>query len=521
MRLLHILTNIIFCILLCGNMAHAQLTAIGTHKVVPVGYVSPGRVVDSIYIYNETPKNWNTQKGLLRAIKPDTVSGWSFTWCRFNETTLVFDTLKTVTNTDTSFLDNLSQGGYSVRMRRDTLDTTLRAWICINKLRFFLVKTNDGKVKEFEYTCSKVELRAINKNYSEFPDSLQYFHEDFVYYNPATGEQWFTNDKVTFTWTGSDGSKAITNRNFYINYTPPAHNTRYTVTVADMFGNTAKDEVYYETISTKADFEIYLDTLSEPRLAPYKPDTTVANYIKSDEAIGEAPLHVMFKNKSKNGVQFEWVVSDTLFDKRDSLHYFTSDSLANVFHVYRNPYRDKKNFPGKYPVYLVSISPAGCRDTSETKNIEVEQSQFGDGKGNNAFPTAFRPDDPNNRANRYFYFKRNNNDENAQINWKSMRYLKLWVYSSWGRLVYSYDGELYKGWEGWNGKTLWGLDANAGVYYYVFEAWGWGQIGQNASTTKSESESETGTGTSTSTGAAPNAKLPKKIKGKGYVYLYR
>jgi len=63
------------------------------------------------------------------------------------------------------------------------------------------------------------------------------------------------------------------------------------------------------------------------------------------------------------------------------------------------------------------------------------------------------------------------------------------------------------GWKGWDGKTLWGLDAPTGIYYYYFEAKGYGPFTSSTGNTS-------GQPASASTG-------PRKVSGKGYVYLIR
>ena len=363
-------------------------------------------------------------------------------------------------------------------------------------MRFYLIKDTGGYVKEFEYTCDYVDIRGISKTDKKFTDSLRFYHEDFKYMNPSNGREHVFTNILKNTMKGSDGSFSENNKIQQRIIDAPPTNTNYTVTITDTFGNSITDKIKYKSINTLADFEIYVDTLSI--LDPYIRDTVASNYKKFEASDkGEAPFHAMFTNKSKNGISFEWLLTDTIFSPIDSAQYFTNDSISSVFHVYRNPH--------KYQLRLVSTSPYGCVDTSEVKTLEVEDSKMGEGNGDGAFPTAFAPNSTDQR-NKYYYFKSNIESEKPQIEWKSLKKIHLWIFNKMGHKMYEYEGPVWNGWLGWDGKTGWGLEAVSGVYYYIFEAEGWGQFSQKSTDPNSSSTTIKGS---------------KNIKGKGYFFLYR
>ena len=269
-------------------------------------------------------------------------------------------------------------------------------------------------------------------------------------------------------------------------YDPPAVDTKYEVVIKDYFGNTTKDDIIYKTITTKADFKIYIaeDSMNL--------DISKSQYRYKEKSEGEAKLWAKLINTSKNGVYFEWILTDTIFSKHDSSFYFhtTNDSnevITNVLYYY----------PYKYKLKLISTSPHQCSDTI-VKELIVKESKMGN-MGKEAFPKVFTPD-ASPGFNDFFYVK---NDS-----MQSIEYLRLRIYNIYGHLVYEYNGKLAEGWKGWDGKTRWGLDAPTGVYYYYYSAYGYGTFINNNETQNYTSNNST-------------AKGPKKISEKGYFYLLR
>ncbi len=477
----------VFLIFITFCSAMAQIIGIDADYQSWINYTSGNKWKVRVFAFNQNQTNLNNRWGKLKAISPDSTGGWSFQWSTLDLSTFQFnDTLAPIINADSAVLENLNTGCYRVRLQKGSIDTFFVAWVLINPLRFHLLKTDDGFVKDFEYSCDFLDLRAIPKSDTKFPQNLRYLHYDyFLCPNPETGDLFKLNNDIIFNWSGSDGSVYTTTNKPQVRITsPPAVDTRYKVTAKDLFGNQANDEIVYKTINTKADFKIYLaeDTMNGDFKTRYK---------ETNE--GEAKLWAKFINLSKNGARFTWQLSDYLLTKTDSLYYltFTSDSTDTIKDIVYT-------LPRTYKVKLISESPRFCID-SIVKEIIVKPSKMGN-LGKDALPKVFTPN--GDGVNDYFYIKTDNSDSI-----QSIEYLSLRIYNSRGTKVFEYKGKVADGWKGWDGKTYLGLDAPAGIYYYYFEAKGYGKF-------SSQSTDNTSNSNSTDQG-------PSKVSGKGYFYLFR
>ena len=156
---------------------------------------------------------------------------------------------------------------------------------------------------------------------------------------------------------------------------------------------------------------------------------------------GEAPLEVVFTNKSVRGTIFEWDFGDK-----------TKSSLENPEpHIY--------NKPGRYYPKLKIESDLHCLDSVRLDSIYVEPSSL-------AIPNAFSPDDDG--YNDRFIVKAT-----------SLRYLNVEIFSRSGLKVYGFtgEGERLKSWEGWDGKVNnSSIEARPGIYFYIIRALGWDDI---------------------------------------------
>ncbi|HPO65243.1 MAG TPA: gliding motility-associated C-terminal domain-containing protein [Bacteroidales bacterium] len=476
---------------ICASMLgegeiRAQLYAPTADYQTWINYTGSNPLRVRVFVFNQNESNWGTHWGRIEAVSVDSTTGWTFQWSVLDQTNFQFvDTLAPLINVQVAVLDNLNFGCYRIRMQKGSVDTSFIAWVIINPLRFHLVKTDDGYVKEFEYTCDFLDLRAIPRNDTKFDADLRYVHNDyFLCPHPYTGDLYRLSNELKCNWEGNDGSSYVTTKPQLRIYQPPAQDTRYKVDVTDAFGNTASDQITYRTINTRADFKIFLaeDTIAGSFKSRYKEATE-----------GEARLWARFENTSKNGVNFTWRLSDLMLNAADSAYYLrtTTDSTATIEDV-------QYSFPRTYKITLISESPRFCVD-SITKEIVIKPSKMGD-MGKNAFPKVITPN--NDGIHDYFYIKVDNSDTI-----QSIEYLSLRIYNSRGSKVYEYKGKMADGWKGWDGKTLWGLDAPTGIYYYYFEAKGYGPF---ASTSGNNTEQSAGTTTG-----------PRKVSGKGYVYLIR
>ena len=81
--------------------------------------------------------------------------------------------------------------------------------------------------------------------------------------------------------------------------------------------------------------------------------------------------------------------------------------------------------------------------------------------------------------------------------------------------MYYYSGKVADGWRGWDGKSKIG-DAPAGLYYYYFEAEGWGPFATSASNSDTNAETDTDTNATTDENQGPSI-----VREKGFFYLFR
>ena len=121
------------------------------------------------------------------------------------------------------------------------------------------------------------------------------------------------------------------------------------------------------------------------------------------------------------------------------------------------------------------------------------------------FPRSFSPNGDN--KNDYFFFKNDSlNTPSNDTTYVSIQHLHLIIFNQWGNLVFDYNDQVGGSdepgvWKGWDGKTKLGFDAGPGVYYYTYEAIGWGLFPSEDSNNPQNRST--------------------KLSGSGYVYLFR
>ena len=382
---------------------------------------------DSIFIFFSTPAS--LKKGSLTAIPP--LSGlWNFEWFRYNPALNGFDPPFMVhSNLAQSTAGNLDDGGYRVRMTNGMgSDTTFTAWVFINELRVEVEKTNQGMVKPGKFTCDFLII-----NGKVLPDT-------FIYYDPGSHQILSLSSDYTFLWTSDNPDLIIPNADRIldpnITYQPPYINTRYFLTATDGFGMKASDDVLYESIQVKADFDFMFFDKDDSK-----------TYIEAPEPNeGGAPLDVKFTNRSINGSRFEWIFSDTVRSG-----FFSNEVSTDLYYEPEFTYE----IPDDYFPALISISAQGCTDSfSIEQPITVLPSLL-------EIPNVFSPDGDD--INRYFKVKH-----------RSIREFSIVIMNRWGRVVYRADVRDLYDWEGWDGTVLnTNNPAPPGAYFYVIEAWGY------------------------------------------------
>jgi hypothetical protein len=482
--------------------------------------------IDHVYVYNATDyidaehpiNDLFTRRGAIKAVSPDSLDGWKFVWSKYDYAQRIF------VKTDSGILsgnyfeikDNLNTGGYQVEMIKVPVDTTFCAWVFINQLRLHLRKTKDRKVSTFYSQCGYANLGIMKVGEpSAVPDST-YIHNDFYYANPGgVGKiNRYLKDDTIIKWTPENLDFSEASTQTYL-YNPPVVIDTFKIDFRDQYNNHARDSIYYDPIRTIADFDIsvFNDAVYDSllRLDPERvhlAKDSVNSYKEPDTTKDDAPLKARFHNKSKNGYHFEWLLADKYQSYnnilgRQSDHILNSDTSVFANYIYFRPPDSK---PAAYIVKLISTGPDNiCKDTA-IKTVKILNSQVGTVQADNIksdtmiFPTAFMPDSPN-EYNKYFTYKYYGPDENATNRYlTSVRNFHLKIFNQWGRLVYKYDDPIKFNWHGWDGRTMSGGKAPAGVYFYVYEVLGWGPFEQKQ------------------VNLAPSE---FKKTGKGFVYLLR
>ena len=421
----------IFLIPLVAADLKAQITSPDADAVRTTQY--PVDTIQSpIYIYFSAP-HIHVQ-GSLSATLPSPGT-YNFEWFKYNPTSGSFDQLLLTHNAVTkSLLSNLTGGGYRVHISNGTdIDTSLTAWIHIDKLFTFIEKDEQGNVLETAYTCDYLTLSGAVTL------------DTFFYYDPVSLDTILLENGFTFLWTSDNSGLKIPNKDRILDpnttYLPPYLDTWYILTATDSFGMEDIDSVFYESIQIGPDapepwFSVkFFDPAEEKDFVdPPNPKE------------GDAPLRVKFFNKSVNGYNYEWIFSDSATSDLFA-NEFTSDSTYEPEFMYK--------IPNDYYPSIVVTSEAGCIDTFRLPEpITVMPSLL-------EVPNVFSP----NGDGSFDYFK---------VKFRSMKEFSIRIYDRAGKLVYKAEvSDMYK-WEGWNGNVHdSNRPASPGAYFYVIDAIGW------------------------------------------------
>lgn len=306
---------LIIIALLLTAVSAAQLSAPGMKTVRYTSYPSDPLLKDPVFIYcNNSSGN---QKGTIVATSPGGTGPFNFSWYRWNNISKSFsDLIKTDNSALTSSINDLDEGGYRVIISGG-FDTTLSAWIFIDK-PFSLAELQNR-------TCDYVALKggaAI---------------DTFFYSDPASGNPIKLPNGVGFLWS-SEPTSAIPYPDYELNpqtFNPPLEDVTYMLQVSDSFGCMSESSFFYESIHVKADFTV-------------------------DPDKGEAPLEVAFTDNSIRGYIYKWEFGDS----KDSI-----SELANPLpHIYYKP--------GEYSVKLTIESELHCVDSIRFEKIVVEPSEL-------------------------------------------------------------------------------------------------------------------------------------------------
>ena len=404
----------LFIVAFLPVLSTAQLTAPGSKTVRYTSYPSAPTVKDPIFIYCGST---GTEKATLNAISPRAPGLYKYTWFSWNDINNSFsDSIKTDDGVVSTSLTNLGTGGYKVKIYKEGIyDTSLVGWV-------FFDKPPVAEASLQQQLCYRVALKG----------KAEATVAKFYYNDPSTGIHDSLKNEITFLWSSSPSS-FIPAPDFnispiienyptdppFIRYQLPLTDVTYKLQVSSL-GCKSEASFDYKSIHVKADFSI-------------------------DPPKGEAPLEVVFTDKSIRGSKYTWEFGDGKYSGKDSISHLVNPNP----HIYYKP--------GEYSAKLTIVSDQACIDFMSLENkIIVEPSEL-------KIPNVFTPD--GDGLNDYF-----------SVESKSLRYISMEVFSRSGLRVYSFFGEseILREWKGWDGNVNnSSAKATPGVYYYVIHGYGW------------------------------------------------
>ena len=376
--------------------SQAQLSAPGSSALRHTSYSASSTETDPVFIFCNAS---GSQKGALTATSPTGSGLFNFTWNKWSDITKSFSiVIKEEQNVAVSSLVNLEEGGYRVAISGST-DTLLTGWIHIDK-PFSSAELQNR-------TCDYVALKG--KAYAD----------TFFYSNPSTGFRVRLPNGIRFLWSSNPVS-SIPFPDLSLNpqtFNPPLADVTYNLQVTDSFGCISNSSFDYKSIHVKAEFSV-------------------------DPEKGEAPLEVVFTDKSVRASKYLWEFGD--------------DSTSTL----SNPEPHTYYIPGEYSVKLTIESDLLCIDSMRLeKKIIVDPSSLD-------IPNVFTPD--GDGLNDYFV-----------VESKSLRLLTVEVFSRSGLRVcyFNGSGEKLRDWTGWDGNINdSSRQATPGVYFYIIRAYGWDDV---------------------------------------------
>jgi hypothetical protein len=463
-----------FIFYLSTGISFSQITAVGQSFTGEVSYpVSTFR--DPVFTYNAVCGSTDEKTGQLIAEAPGSEQGCDFQWSRYNPLSNSYDfILQTDLSQVQSTLTDAVEGGYQVHITKAAvLDTFFRAWVFTHNLAVTTLKTADGKIPSNKYTCQYLDLNG------------SFATDSFRYYDPVSGTMAILPNVFSVNWSLENieeyKEKAFSKLSLRT-YDPPVFNTLYTLHISDQLGYSCQDTVRYESIQTRAEFTYqFLDKFGENE-GEYRPM----------QATGESsPATFRFINKSINGDEYTWILSDTVFsyNQKDSTIVYASDTARKPSYTYYVPF--------EYTATLISWSNENCVDTFRN-DVPILIMPSAMVSPNVFFPrdasasNIFTPNADGVNDVFYIYPEDDNTDDKSTI-YASIKSFRITIFSRWGKKVYTYEGAI-DNWEGWNGGINNNLDRPAvdGVYYYIIEATGYDRIEYKGTTSPGAADNYTG-----------------------------
>ncbi len=442
-------------IALCFSLQEtvAQINSGTADHVDTLSYLTGNPARDPLFVFYQTDGVY--KPGSLTASYPGG-GNYNFEWRMYNPAINGFDpAFSSETGTTSSTVSNLDEGGYSVRIWNGSdTDETYMSWIMLDELRDSIVQTNTGTLPGYLYTCDFIAVSGY-----VFPDTLVYY--DLLSHEIITRPLTFS-----FKWTSDNSDLNIPNDSIVlrpnISYKPPYKDTEYYLTATDQYGNSAVDEVFYESIQTKAEFSVeYHDKVTGEYV------TNLTGDWSAEKGSLDAMLTVRFINESLNGASYYWVYLDTLGGVLEDETTYDLETLTEFTYITADKY---------YYPYMVSTSEESCTDTFRlTEAIHVVSSQL-------AIPNVFSPN--GDGVNDYFVFKH-----------QSLKTCKITIVDRTGKMVYKREIDDIYTWEGWGGQMHdSNRDAPEGQYYFVVEAMGYDGVEYSDPTLREQRKLNGGSG---------------------------
>lgn len=410
----------------------AQITSASADHTDTLTYPPGNPAEDPLFVFYQL--NQESNPGSLSATYPG-AGNFNFEWSRYNPAISGFDpAFSSESGTTSSTVSDLDEGGYRVRIWNSTdTDTIMMSWVMLDHFRDSVAQTSNGTLPGYLYTCDYVALAGY-----VFSDTL-------VYYDTLLHEIITMPLDFSFKWTSDNDDLDIPNDTIVlrpnISYKPPYEETEYYLTATDEFGMTVMDQVFYESIQTKAGFSLeYFDKVN----GKYEPDLT--GDWDAEKGSLDAMLTVRFINESLNGATYDWVFLDTVGGILESETTYDLETLTE----YTYETADKYYYP-----YMISISEENCTDTFRLPEaIHVVPSKL-------AIPNVFSPN--GDGTNDFFMFKH-----------QSLKSCRVTIVDRAGKVVYKRKIDDIYSWDGWDGNMHESSRrAPEGQYYYVVEAMGY------------------------------------------------
>lgn len=466
-----------------ANLSVAQVSSSTADHVDTLSYLPGNNDRDPLFVFYNPPLENIT--GTLTATYPQAGS-YNFEWRKYNPVSNGFDPVfNSETNVPSSTVSGLDDGAYQVRIWDGSgIDTSMLSWVMLDRIISFVEKNAQGNLPGYRYTCDYVSLAGY-----VFPDTLLY-HDLLVHQEIKLPLSY------SFRWTSDNNELDIPNDTIVLrpntSYKPPYKDTEYYLSATDQYGMTSVDTVFYESIQTKAEFDLeYLDKVT----GEY--DADLGENWEADMGSLDARLTIRFLNRSLNGSSYEWVYLDTLGGiKQEETTYDTSTVAGFTYEAAGKYY---------YP-YMVSHSEAECTDTFSVEGgIHVVPSQL-------AIPNVFSPDGIGD--NNYFVFKH-----------QSLKTCRVTIVDRSGMVVYKKKIDDIYAWQGWDGNMHESSRrAPEGQYYYIIEALGYDDVeyrDPNILESWKLNRGNKNTGTSSPTNPdEPTAGTSNNLY-TGWLYLYR